>query len=191
MGEPVVTVMRRSLLATLLAAVLVVAVVAPVTAGAAKGGKASVHKPPYEKGNQGGDSWNYIEADPKAGTVQVLRAFPGVSPIVGCAPEPAAGWATLTLKHGVKSPANKVKVKFDAVLDPYAWVYAVVWDGKHNSLGLEKFQGPFAGSRSLTVDLFRKARRGSEITIEFGAQVGDACPMLSGADVSFSAIKIQ
>ena len=185
------SVMRRTLV-VLTAILLALGLFAPAGAIAGKkGGNADVHKPPYEKGYQGGDDWNHVEVDHKAGTVQVLRTFPGISPIVGCAPEPDAGWATLTLPHKVDKPVDEVVVSFDAMLDPYAWVYAVVWDHKDESLGLKKFQGPFAGSGKLTVKLFRRAPRGKTITVEFGAQVGDACPMVSGADVTFPKITIK
>ena len=182
--------MRRSVITVLLAALVVLAL-APTNAAAGKTGHADVHKPPYKKGYQGGDDWNHIEADPKSGTVQVLRAFPGFSPVVGCAPEPDAGWATLTLPHDVHGSVNQVTLHYEAMLDPYAWIYAVVWDHNNDSLGLKKFQGPFAGSGKLKVNLFRKPKRHSKITVEFGAQVGDACPMVSGADVTFPKITIH
>lgn len=184
--------MTRRLLILFFGAQVILALVA---AGAADAGKnhhhGDVHKPPYKKGYSGGDRWNHIEADHKAGTVQVLRAFPGFSPVVGCAPEPDAGWATLTLPHKVDKPVHRVIVSYEAMLDPYAWVYAVVWDYKDDSLGIKKFQGPFSGSGKLKIDLFRRAPRGKTITVEFGAQVGDACPMVSGADAAFPKITID
>ena len=181
--------MTRRLLTIFLAGVVAIALALPAAAGKNDGG--AVHKPPYKKGWTGGDDWNHIETDPKTGHVQVLRAFPGISPVVGCAPEPAAGWATLTTPHEVTKRIKNVTLNFDAMLDPYAWVYATVWDNKKDALGVKKFQGPFSGSRKLTVDLFRQPRRGSTIIVEFGAQVGDACPMVSGADVTFSKITIK
>ena len=177
-------------LVTLIALLTVVALALAPVASAGKG-KGDVHKPPYKKGYQGGDDWNHIEADHKAGSVQVLRAFPGFSPVVGCTPEPDAGWATLTLPHKVDKPVHKVVLSYEAMLDPYAWIYAVVWDHKDDSLGVKKFQGPFAGSGKLKINLFRRAPRGKTITVEFGAQVGDACPMVSGADVTFPKITIN
>lgn len=183
--------MTRRFLVLFFGAQIVLALVAAGAADAGKKDRGDVHKPPYKKGNQGGDAWNRIEADPKTGTVQILRTFPGFSPVVGCAPEPDAGWATLTLPHKVDKPVNKVVLDFDAMLDPYAWAYAVVWDHKDDSLGVKKFQGPFAGSGKLKVNLFRRAPRGKTITVEFGAQVGDACPMVSGAEVTFPKITIN
>ena len=182
--------MRRRVAALACLAVLFAALVAPATASIGKG-KADVHKPPYKKGNQGGDEWNYINADPQTGEVEVFRLFPGISPIVGCEPEPAAGWATLKLPHRVKGPIDTVTVNFEGVMEAYAWVSAVVWDSHHESLGVNKFQGPHTGAGSLRVKLFRRADPGSEIIVEFGAQLGDSCPQAGGAVVSFPSIEIK
>ena len=181
-------VMRRPFTVVLVALVLL-SLGLPATAG--KKGKPDVHKPPYKKGAQGGDQWNYVSADPSTGAVTVMRAFPGISPIVGCAPEPAAGWATLTQPHHQIGRLDKVVVNFEGFLDPYAWAYAVVYDHNGRSIGLEKFQGPHAGSGRLAVKIFKQPQNHSEIEIEFGAQLGDSCPQLGGADLTFSSIKID
>ena len=179
--------MRRSFALALIAA-LALSIAAP--AGARKG-KASVHKPPYKKGAQGGDEWNYVSADPQTGEVDVFRAFPGISPVVGCTPEPSAGWATLRQPHEVHGRTDTVTINFDGVFEAYAWVYGVVNDSHGRSIGLEKFQGPHAGAGKLKIKLFRTPENGSEIEVEFGAQLGDACPQVGGAHVTFSSIKID
>src|SRR5688500_13959496 len=111
-------VIRRSLLACLVA-VLVASLIAPATAG-----KSNVHKPPYKKGNSGGDQFNHVEADPQTGHITLLRLFPGVPPVVGCAPEPASAWATFKQTHDTSGRIRKVIVNFEGMLEPYAWVYA-------------------------------------------------------------------
>lgn len=171
----------------LVALVVALGLAAPATAGK---GKATVHEPPYKKGHQGGDAWNYTHADPKTGEVAVFRAFPGFSPVVGCAPEPDAGWATLTQPHRVQDRVDKVVVNFEGILEPYAWAYAVVRDAKGHSLGLVKFQGPHAGAGKLRVRLFRQPSKRSRIEVEFGAQLGDSCPQVGAAALSFPSIKI-
>ncbi|HJR45743.1 MAG TPA: hypothetical protein VJ927_09075 [Actinomycetota bacterium] len=182
--------MRRALV--LLVALLVgAALLMPSSAVAAKKGKGDVYKPPYKKGNQGGDEWNYVNADPQTGEVEILRFFPGFSPIVGCEPEPAAGWATLKQSHRVQGSADKVTVRFDAMLEPYAWLTAVVWDANKDSLGLAKFQGPHQGTGAMKINLFRRPQPGSEITVEFGAQLGDSCPQVGGAMVTFPSIEVD
>lgn len=182
--------MRRSF-AVVLAVAVAVALAAPATALGGRKGKADIHKPPYKKGNQGGDRWNYVHADPKTGEVSVLRFFPGISPVVGCAPEPDAGWATLTEKHHVTERIDSITIAFDGEFEPYAWVYAVVWDEKGDSLGLDKFQGPHTGNGKLKVKLFRQPRENTEVEIEFGAQLGDSCPQVGGAMVSFPSITVD
>ena len=180
--------MRRAIVALLVAAAVALSLVAPASAGK---GKAGVHKPPYNKGHQGGDSWNYIHADRKTGEVAVFRAFPGFSPVVGCAPEPDAGWATLTETHHVLGRIDKVIVNFEGVLEPYAWAYAGVSNAKGNSIGVAKFQGPHTGAGKLKIDLFKQPPRHSTIEIEFGAQLGDSCPQVGAAALSFPSIKID
>lgn len=181
-------VIRRTIAALSIAALVVMALVAPATAAKKKG---DVHKPPYKKGPSGGDRWNHVEADPKTGEMTVMRLFPGFSPVVGCAPEPAAGWATFRLHHEVDTKVRSVTVNFEAMLDPYAWITVVVRDGNGDSLGLDKFQGPHEGSGAVKVRLFRHPQRGSEMEVEFGAQLGDACPQVSWAHVSFPSIVIE
>lgn len=180
-------VIRRMVPILLIAVLAAVSLVAPATAGKKKG---DVHKPPYKKGPSGGDVWNYIEADPKTGEMTVMRVFPGFSPVVGCAPEPDAGWATFRLMHDVDSRVGTVTVNYDAMLDPYAWITVVVRDGR-GSLGLGKFQGPHLGAGRLKVALFRRPKTGSQIEVEFGAQLGDSCPQVGGAHVSFPSIAIK
>lgn len=180
----------RRLFAALIAGLVAVALAMPVSAAAGKG-KADVHKPPYKKGNQGGDQWNFVHADPQTGELAVLRLFPGISPVVGCEPEPAAGWATFKVPHRVKGPIDKVTINFEGAMEPYSWITAVVWDSHHESLGVDKFQGPHAGPGALKVKLFRRAAPGSEIIVEFGAQLGDSCPQAGGAAVSFPSIEID
>ncbi|MGH2808211.1 MAG: hypothetical protein ACRDKT_13160, partial [Actinomycetota bacterium] len=140
--------MHRSLPAVLIAVLVAMSFVAPATAAKKKG---DVHKPPYKKGPSGGDEWNHIEADPKTGEMTVMRLFPGFSPVVGCEPEPAAGWATFRLPHDVDGKVGSVVVNFDGFLDPYAWVTVVVRNARGESVGLGKYQGPHEGSGRVKV----------------------------------------
>lgn len=175
------------MLPVLLIAVIAGSLNAPAMAAKKKG---DVYKPPYKKGPSGGDRWNYVEADPKTGEMTIMRLFPGISPVVGCAPEPDAGWATFRLPHKVDSKVRSVIVNFDGMLDPYAWITVVVRDGR-GSLGLNKFQGPHEGSGKVKIPLFRRPKRSSRIEVEFGAQLGDSCPQVGWAHVSFPSIAIK
>jgi hypothetical protein len=178
-------VIRRSLLVCLVAA-LALSLLAPATVA-----KGTTHEPPYNKGHSGGDQFNYINADPESGHVTLLRLFPGVPPVVGCTPEPAAAWATFTQTHDTSGRIRNVVVNFEGLLEPYAWVYATVRDSKGDAIGNEKLQGPYQGAGALRVDIFKQPKRNSTIEIEFGAQLGDACPQVGGADVTFPSIKIN
>lgn len=178
--------MRRAVPFALVAALAAMLLLGPATAS-----KSGVHQPPYKKGPSGGDQWNHVEADPKTGEMTVARLFPGISPVVGCEPEPAAGWATFRVGHDVTSKVRSVIVHFDGMLDPYAWITVVVRNGRGESLGLNKFQGPHNGAGQVKVPLFKTPKRGSKLQVEFGAQLGDSCPQVGLAHISFPKIVIK
>jgi len=173
-----------------LVAALAIAV-ALATPAAVAGKKGKTYEPPYKNGPSGGDSWNHVERDPESGQMAVTRVFPGFSPVVGCVPEPSGGWGMFRVKHDVKQPVSKVTVTFDAALDPYAWITVGARDERGEWLGVEKLQGPFAGSGKLTARLFERPRVGNTIFLEFGLQLGDACPQVSFAAASFPSIKVR
>jgi hypothetical protein len=185
---------RRKLLQALGTAVLMLVVgaaaLAPAVAHGAKK-KGDVHEPPYKAGPTGGDQFNFVQADPSSGNMAVFRLFPGVPPIVGCAPEPAAGWAMFRVKHEVKAPVSRVTVAYTAALDPYSWVSVGARDSKGEWLGVAKRQGPHVGEDELTAQLFDKPSRGETITIEFGLQLGDACPQAGQAAATFPSVTVK
>lgn len=156
---------------------------------AAKRGK--VYEPPYRKGPTGGDEWNYVHADRRSGEMAIFRLFPGVPPVVGCYPEPSAGWGNFTIKHRVARPVSAVKVHFDAALDPYAWVTVGARDARGRWLGVRKRQGPHLGAGRLTARLHDRPRRGETITVEFGLQLGDACPQVGSALATFTSVRVK
>ena len=57
-------------------------------------------------------------------------------------------------------------------------------------LGVKKFQGPFQGTREVTAKLFQRPKNG-RIVVEFGLQLGDACPQVGGGDVEFESVEIK
>jgi hypothetical protein len=180
---------RTRVLLVALAGVLVAASLAvPATAGK---GKAAVHQPPFKLGPSGGDEWNFIDADGASGRMGVFRLFPGVPPVVGCTPEPAAGWATFKVKHKVDRPTDTVTVAFDAVMSTYSWVNVTVENQAGGFIGVGKLQGPHAGAGKVKVKLFRRPDVGTEITVKFGLQLGDACPQVEGAGANFESVKID
>lgn len=181
-------VIRRAGIAALLAALLVLAAWPAGAVGAKDGNK---HGPPYKKGPSGGDPWNFIHADRQTGEIMIVRTFPGFPPVVGCVPEPAAGWAMFRVPHKVTAPVKKVTVNYEGALDPYAWITVGVRDARGKWLGVKKYQGPDAGGGKVTTGLHHGARRGQTVTIEFGLQLGDACPQVSGAAVRFNSVKVN
>jgi hypothetical protein len=188
-GEPVVAVTRSRIAALGLALLLALSFCLPALAG--KEDKGGIHKPPYKKGPSGGDEFNHVESDPQSGTVEVYRLFPGFSPVVGCEPEPAAGWAMLRESHRVTKKLSTLTARFDASLDPYAWVSVGARTKSGKWLAIDKFQGPFEGSGRLKVRFHHRPRRGSTITLEFGVQLGDACPQAGVARATFTRLVVD
>ncbi|MGH2736642.1 MAG: hypothetical protein ACRDKZ_13765 [Actinomycetota bacterium] len=182
---------RRSVAASLLACLALVAVVATLFVAPAQAGKQKgTYAPPYKNGPQGGDDFNHVYRDADSGTMGVLRIYPGVPPVVGCAPEPSAGWSMFRVTHTVTRPVSTVTIVFDGMLDPYTWVTGGVRDGRGEWLGVAKLQGPHSGAGRLKVKLFDRPQRGERVTVEFGLQLGDACPQLGGGTAEFSSVKV-
>jgi hypothetical protein len=179
--------LRRALPLALVAIAVALYSALPATAGKQKG---KVHKPPYKKGPSGGDEFNYIHADPESGEMGILRLFPGIPPVVGCAPEPSAGWAMFRIKHRVTEPVASVTVRFEAALDPYAWITAGVRNERGRWLGVKKMQGPYSGESKIKVRLHERPRMHSRVTVEFGLQLGDACPQVGGAMATFPRVRV-
>jgi hypothetical protein len=173
----------------LVALVVALALVPPAAAG--KKGSGNTHRPPYKKGPSGGDQWNYVHADPQSGQVAVFRTFPGISPVVGCEPEPSAGWAMLRAPHHVKARPRSVTANFEGVLDPYSWLMVAARSKNGRWLALKKVQGPLAGEGKVTARFFRRPPRGADINIEFGVQLGDSCPQVGEAVAEFSSIVVK
>jgi hypothetical protein len=180
---------RRGLLAAFAALAVLGVLVGPSSAGPHHG--KTTYEPPYKAGPSGGDEFNYVAADPQTGEVTVLRVFPGIPPVVGCEPEPSAGWAMLRVPHQAHGRIRKVTVNYEAELDPYAWVTAGVRDADGEWLGVRKFQGPHTGAGELAVKLHAQPAPHSRVTIEFGVQLGDACPQVGGAAATFSSIVVE
>lgn len=183
-----VTVIKRAGIGLILVASLIVSA---MPSGAVTLEEGNKHGPPYKKGPSGGDAWNFIHADPTTGEMMIVRTFPGIPPVVGCAPEPAAGWAMFRISHKVTAPLKKVTVNYEGLTEPYAWITVGVRSKSGAWLGVKKFQGPHAGSGKVTTFLHHRARRGQPVVIEFGMQLGDACPQVGGGAVTFTSVKVN
>jgi hypothetical protein len=185
--EPVVSVKKGA--ASLLAVCLCLLVAIP---GAAAGkDKNKSYRPPYKKGPSGGDAWNYVHSDPQSGEMAVFRVFPGIPPVVGCAPEPSAGWAMFRVKHRVAEPVDAVELHYEAFAEPYTWITVGVRGADGDWLGVRKSQGPHYGDGKLIAKVFDKPQRGDIVWIEFGLQLGDACPQVGGGAATFPRVVVR
>lgn len=174
--------------ASLLLAAASIAV--PATASETGKGKGATYEPPYKNGPSGGDRWNHVERDAENGSMFITRVFPGFPPVVGCVPEPSAGWGMFEVVHELDRPASKVTLEYEAAIDAYSWITVGARDEDRKWLGVAKVQGPIAGSGKLAADLFASPSHG-KITIEFGLQLGDACPQVGFAAASFPSVAIR
>lgn len=174
-----------------LALLLAIALVLAPTAPAQGETKTKTYEPPYALGPAGGDNYNLIYRNPDTGEMGIGRVFPGLSPIVGCYPEPSAGWAMFRISHPMARTVSSVSLHFDAIIDQYAWVSLSVRSGGR-WLGVKKFQGPFLGQdQKLTLKPPRRPKPGQRVTIEFGLQLGDACPQAGGALAEFLRVEVR
>jgi hypothetical protein len=179
---------RPRAVAVLAAVALASAFISP---GAHAATSSKTYQPPYKVGPAGGDAYNFTYRDAGTGRMAVARTFPGINPIVGCYPAADAGWATFDVSHRVSRSISSVSLHFDGVLDAYSWVTLTV-RAKRRWLGVRKFQGPFGGQdQELTLKLRRTARHGEPVMIEFGVQLGDACPQAGLASVQFPSLTVR
>jgi hypothetical protein len=163
----------------------------PATAVAA-GPRNETHKPPYQKGVQGGDDSNFIYADPSSGQEMVVRAYPGYNPFT-CGSS-RGGYVSLRLPVKVKAPISSVEVDYDnALVDPYSFMTVTIKDVKANRyLGSKDVHGPIGGGGQVKVPLdLGKARLGSTLIVEFGLEVPSACPNVEIAEAQFTQVVIR
>ena len=180
---------RRPRVLIAVAAGIVALVLAQAAPGLA-GGKAMTHEPPYEAGPQGGDSWNYIYSDPSTGRIGILRGYPIYNPI-SCT-DSKGGYVSLRVKHHVTGPIKSVEVRYeDAAVDPYAFLTASVRQGSRY-LGALEVRGPISGAGELKVPLsLGKAKRGSTIIVDFGAETSSGCPNVDAVTALYSEVLIN
>jgi hypothetical protein len=177
-----------------LVAVCVLALWGATLPGAVAGkDKGDVHKPPYKKGVQGGDDFNYIDADRQSGEVSIMRVFPGISPVVGCEPESYGGYASLRVEHHVDAPVMSVVVNYDrATMDVYSFINIKIEDANGKWLASRVVQGRRVGdSGALKVDLGNRSPHGGTIDIYFGLQLSSSCPQVAGAYVHFPSVEVK
>jgi hypothetical protein len=144
--------------------------------------------PPFQKGSQGGDSSNFIYADPSTGRVGVLRAYPVPGPF-GCSS--TGGFVTLRVTHRVTGRVRSVEVRYSgAAVDPYSFLIVSVKAGGRY-LGSKEVEGPLEGSGRVRVPLsLGRAPIGSRLRVDFGVEVSSACPNTDGATAQFDRVLV-
>jgi len=183
--------------AILLIAAVGVAGVAGIPTAQANG---TTYRAPYQAGPSGGTAGDgglertHSSVDPATGTVSVFQASVVPGP-VGCA---ATGpMAYLQVQHPINGDEDKVLIAYDdATLSQYSWlkvnVYAPV-DGETIAIGSFAQRGQkVAEDGNIVVALDDVALEpGSTMTINFGIEVGSACPNVDGGTVKFPTVAVN
>src|SRR4051812_19498314 len=96
--------------------------------GAWAHGESHVYKPPFKKGAQGGDEYNYISADPSSGQETIVRAYPEYNPFT-CGGS-RGGYVSLRLPVKVAGAVKSVEADYEnALVDQYSFVNVTVKRG--------------------------------------------------------------
>ena len=181
----------RSRLAFLLPALLVAATLLAVEAGSASAGtKAQTYKPPFHKGAQGGDQWNYVYGDPSSGQVAVFRAYPIFNPFT-CGGS-RGGWVTRRVPMKVTQKIASVEIDYsNAMVDTYSFLTATVKRGE-TYIGSRDVRGPITGSGKVKVPIdLGAAPPGSTVNVDFGVVLSSSCPNFGEAEAQFTRVVVH
>ena len=163
----------------------------PASAVAA-GPRNETHKPPFQKGVQGGDDSNFIYADPSSGQEMVVRVYPGYNPFT-CGSS-HGGYVSLRLPVRVTRPVSSVEVDYaNAIIDPYSFMTVTLKDTRTKRyVGSKEVRGPLFGGGKVKVPLdLGKPARGSTLIVEFGLEVPSACPNVEIAEAQFTQVVVS
>ena len=173
-----------------LATLAALAVPALLPASAVASAKTHAYKPPFHKGTQGGDQFNYVYSDPSSGQVAVFRGYPIFNPFT-CGGS-RGGWVTLRVPMKTTSRVASVEVDYsNAMVDTYSFITATVKRGGAY-VGSKDVRGPVLGSGKVNVPInLGRVPAGSNITIDFGVLVSSSCPNFDEAMAQFTQVVVR
>ena len=179
---------RRAAVAIATLTALAVPALLPTSAAAAA--KTHTYKPPFHKGAQGGDQFNYVYSDPSSGQVAVFRGYPIFNPFT-CGGS-RGGWVTLRVPVKTTSKVAAVEIDYsNAFVDTYSFITATVKRGDAY-VGSKDVRGPLLGSGKVNVPIdLGTVPAGSTITIDFGVLVSSSCPNLDEAAAQFTSVVVH
>jgi hypothetical protein len=179
---------RRGAVGLATVAALLVPALLPSSATAAS--KTHTYKPPFHKGAQGGDQFNYVYSDPSSGQVAVFRGYPEFNPFT-CGGS-RGGWVTLGVPVKTTDKIASVEIDYsNAVVDTYSFLTATVKRGGVY-VGSKDVRGPVLGSGKVNVPIdLGTVPAGSNITIDFGVLVSSSCPNFDEAMAQFTKVVVH
>lgn len=181
---------RRRIALVLPATLAALALLLAAATIAQAGGRSHTYKPPFKKGAQGGDQYNYTSADPSSGQETIVRAYPQYNPFT-CGGS-RGGYVSLRMPLKVAAPIASVEVDYDnALVDPYSFLTVTVKRG-NVYIGSKDVRGPLSGSGKIVVPIdLGSAPRGSTIVVDFGLEVPSACPNVEVAEAQFQQVVVH
>ncbi|HEV7887133.1 MAG TPA: hypothetical protein VGO92_06205 [Acidimicrobiales bacterium] len=179
--------------------IMVLAVLGLVGLGAPQARAGNVlYQAPFAAGPAGGDPagnhrTHYTNIDPATGKVDIFWAnlTPGA---IGCAAQ--GGFGYLRVTHQVTDIVGRVVVSYkDLSMTPYSWLKVNVRGvrgGEEKYLGSYSTRGQkLAAGGDIPVPLDAEPDVGSALTIDFGAEIGSACPNADGVTVTFTQVAVS
>jgi hypothetical protein len=148
--------------------------------------------PPYQAGPQGGDTYNYINADTSNGQMVLARYYPTPTTTgLGC--DGHAGFANFAVTYDAgATPVSKIAIAYsNALVDPYTFINVTAISGDHFvhlTRGGEgaPLRGPVVGSG--TDELTLDPPTAGPLTVWFGLQISAACPNFDAALATFGSV---
>ncbi|WP_089300405.1 hypothetical protein [Haloechinothrix alba] len=144
----------------------------------AQDGPGTVHRPPYETGPTGGDSFTVTNVNADAGTVGVAQRNTRQAAFVHCVGN--GPMATLEINHTVREAISSVEIHYtEAILTDALVMNAIVTGSSSGWLGHGAALGPRdnANERTGTINIPLRAtpEDGETVRIVFGLQTHAGC----------------
>lgn len=184
-----VTVRGAKMMRRLVLAVAALAIAAPSIGHAAT----REYTPAWQLGstNAPGDVFNRYVVDAETGQMTLARA--GATPAtIGCGG--SGPFANFIVEYPDANVVKSVTIHYEnTLLEPYAFMHAGIYRDGHYVDSVE-LRGPILGSGDVVLDLSPSTNIDADVTgpftVEFGLNIGSACPNVDGGTATFTKVTI-